>query len=63
MAEIKISVNIIPYGSFNTKVTYGNEVDRQERLPTYKPPQTTGLKEIEHLYTEDREYRIPDTTG
>ena len=64
MAEnIKISVNILPFGQMKLMFGLSGKETENKEHPTYVEPQTTNVERIEIFYEgKEREYKIPETT-
>lgn len=63
MAEnIKISINIFPFGQIKFMFSSMEEKPAQKERPIYIVPATTNVEKVEILYRDSKEFIIPETT-
>ena len=61
--NIKISINILPFGHMKLLFLSTNEKLEEKEKPVYIEPSSTNIEEVEILYEGVEEYIIPKTTG
>jgi len=61
--NIKISVNIFPFGQMKLTFSSMRGKFEEKEKPIYVEPQSTGIEKLEIFYEENlKEYKIPKTT-
>ena len=60
--NIKINVNILPFGQVRFLFNSSEEKLKEEEMPTYIEPQFTSIEKMEISYEGSKEYKIPKTT-
>ncbi len=64
MAEnIKISINILPFGQIKMMYNSPNEKFEEKEMPVYVEPHSTNVEKIEIVYEKTlKEYKVSETT-
>lgn len=60
--NIKISVNILPFGQMNLMFGPSEERLEKKEMPVYTEPYSTSIERIEIFYEDWKEYKVPETT-
>ncbi|RLF70643.1 MAG: hypothetical protein DRN40_04140 [Thermoplasmata archaeon] len=61
--NIKVSVNILPFGHMRLTINSRKEKFEEKEIPIYVEPQLTNIEKIEISYEESlKEYKVSETT-
>ena len=60
--NIKINVNILPFGQISLLFNSSEEKFKEKEMPTYIEPRFTSIEKMEIFYEGSKDYKIPETT-